>query len=459
MVSKKHRHKFLLAGIFLGGVFLVGLVASLILVRRVQNLTPQAASRCYLAIRSSAQGQVGIIEGAGGIQDRQCVGGVGNTADRYGSYYGSRESGQADLSGKGDGRLGDENYPCKSTQASFNGKSYTIGGTCQVAGKVGSVLCVGGPEREYWGCLNNQGGNYYERLGEREVSYNYQPSGTPTPVAGKKCFLRKFISDQDIEVIQGTIVPWGDRYACVDGYGLHYDDFFSTAEETNPTDSPCYQRQIGCELGQQMGCVSGPNKIYQLCRHNSERHVSIQYSQFYRCPVGETFYGITYECRSDIPPFEPLPNGLRRAYFDCSPSYTGQCYRRWTDHNYCPENFMFKNQNNEYMSYFCSYDTVPDDSWDVRRSNKICPPNDMNTGLTGVCWELYFHDNKVPSLTPTPTQIATPTPTLPQYPTKTPTPTLTPLPPKECKNKFDLNCDGLVDLKDYNILIQNFDIF
>ncbi len=182
MFKLRYHRRLLVAGIFLGVLFMIGLVASLSLVRYSQDLRQQASSQCYLAIRSSAQNQTSVIEGAGGVQDGQCVGGVGNTADRYASYYRSRENGQTDLTGQGDGRLGDGSHPCKNTQATFNGKNYTIGGTCQVAGKVGSVLCVGGPEKEYWGCLNNQGGNYYERIGERVVVYERElPSATPTP--------------------------------------------------------------------------------------------------------------------------------------------------------------------------------------------------------------------------------------------------------------------------------------
>ena len=164
--KKRHTHYVFLVSL---GVLAVGLLVGMVLVSSPQELRRQAASECYLVIKTRPGESVGLIQGVGGVMEGTCVGGVGNQADRYSSYYHSRAAGETDLKGSGEGVFGDEFYPCQSDFFRLADKEYQVGGGCQVDGRPGNVLCVGGPDSEFWGCLNTEGGNHYVRLGEQSV--------------------------------------------------------------------------------------------------------------------------------------------------------------------------------------------------------------------------------------------------------------------------------------------------
>ncbi len=57
-----------------------------------------------------------------------------------------------------------------------------------------------------------------------------------------------------------------------------------------------------------------------------------------------------------------------------------------------------------------------------------------------------------------PTPIISHIPTLPFQPSPTSSPTPTSYPVSNCLNRFDFNCDQRVDIVDYNLLINNFDV-
>ncbi len=178
-MQTKNNHTRYIFLVGLGILITIGLLAELILINSPQELRRQAASECFLAIKTRPGKTVGLVQGVGGVVDGLCVGGVGNQADKYSSYYRSRAAGEADLEGSGEGVLGDNDYPCKSDFFRLADKEYYVGGSCQVNDRLGNVLCVGGPESEFWGCLNTEGGNHYLRLGEQSVSVFTPPEETP----------------------------------------------------------------------------------------------------------------------------------------------------------------------------------------------------------------------------------------------------------------------------------------
>src|SRR5262249_13507133 len=62
-----------------------------------------------------------------------------------------------------------------------------------------------------------------------------------------------------------------------------------------------------------------------------------------------------------------------------------------------------------------------------------------------------LHCNATPTPTPTTTPTTTPTGTSTPPPAVTPTPTATPTPPPGSCILGDINCDGLVDIRDYGV--------
>ena len=185
--------------LMVGGLTL--LVILMLLVAKLK--TPQdirqkaAGSECYVAVKDQAGSEPEIIEGAGGRQQiggvSYCVGGVGNDADRYASFYKSKIEGQTALTSG--------SYPCAKDQW----QQYRIGDRCQVGEASGKVICVGGPEKEYWGCISGDEKKLYRRLGERVVG---QP--TPIPTSTPEPAQTNLTSWQEVPItLEVTFIPTG----------------------------------------------------------------------------------------------------------------------------------------------------------------------------------------------------------------------------------------------------------
>ena len=162
----KHHQAVGLKGWLMVGVLFLTVVLLLVLAKlnTPQDIRQKAAgSECYLVIKDDASKDPELVEGAGGKQQiggvAYCVGGVGNDADRYVSFYDSKIAGQTDLK--------DGVYPCKDKVIA----GYEIGQECQVGNELGHVICVGGPDEQYLGCIGGEGQEkFYERLVTEKVS-------------------------------------------------------------------------------------------------------------------------------------------------------------------------------------------------------------------------------------------------------------------------------------------------
>ncbi len=169
--QKHHQKMSFKSWLMVGGlIFLVILMLIIAKLKTPQDIRQKAAgSECYLAVKDQPGSEPEIIEGAGGRQQiggtTYCVGGVGNDADRYASFYESKIAGQTALTSG--------SYPCSQDKWD----EYQLSDDCQVQEREGKVICVGGPEKEYWGCIGGEENKFYTRLGEKAVS---QPSPTPT---------------------------------------------------------------------------------------------------------------------------------------------------------------------------------------------------------------------------------------------------------------------------------------
>ena len=163
-----------------GLIILVGLMLFLAKLKTPQDIRQKAAgSECYLVVRDVKEALSEVIQGAGGKQQiggvTYCVGGVGNDADRYLSFYDSKIAGQTDLK--------DGVFPC--AQAEYQGLS--LGESCRLSsGKEGKLICVGGPREVYLGCIGGDGEQkFYERVAQvtldQVTSQALSLAPSPTP--------------------------------------------------------------------------------------------------------------------------------------------------------------------------------------------------------------------------------------------------------------------------------------
>ncbi len=143
----------MVASLFLLVIFLLFLAK----LKMPQDIRQKAAgARCFLAIRGSTDNRVKIIEGVGGEQvlngQSVCVAGLG---DHYDSFYQSKIAAEADLNSA--------YYPCQNAQLK-SADHPTVGDNCNVDQIQGKVVCVGGPTRESFICVNNNTKEHHYRL-------------------------------------------------------------------------------------------------------------------------------------------------------------------------------------------------------------------------------------------------------------------------------------------------------